>query len=395
MRPRVAAVLVLVASALSADRSAARTQEPDGAAGLREATTEDIILGQRVRMQSASFGTERTVLVHLPDGYEGSEDQYPVLMVVGGDYFLPAAGVATYLAGDSRMPEVIVVAVPIEDWVAEFTYTPTRDTAAFYATAGGADQLQRFLSDEVIPYIDATYRVLPLRILVGHSLGGLFAVETMTRYPELFQVTIAISPSLFYNDGDWVERLPAYLQNARSREQVLYLALANETAIPPYMERAVELLGRHAPRGVSFAFEHSPKESHVSVALPALVQGLRSAFAGWSFGDVEMWTLGAEGIRAHFDSLRTRLGVDIPLPRNEIIAHGFHAMERHQEVDAAIEMFLLAVSLDDGSADAHAGLAEAYQRKGMREEAVEHCRRRLAIDPEHEQARALLAALEG
>jgi hypothetical protein len=315
---------------------------------------------------------------------------------LGGDsYFVPFTGVTMYLASDRRMPEVIVVAVPIGDWAGEFTYTEARDTAAFYASSGGADRLRRFLSHELIPYLDANYRTQPLRILVGHSLGGLFAAETMTRYPGLFQVTIAISPSIFYNEGEWVDGLSAFLQDRASVTHILYLALADETRIAPYMERAVDELGRHAPSSLSHYSQTFPEESHVSVAIPALFQGLKRAFSGWSFGDVEMWTLGADGIKSHYDSLSTRFGIRIPLPLDEITAHGFHALERHQDVDAAIEMFSLALSLDEESAEAHVGLAEAYGQKGMSERAMEHCRRALEIDPTSERARRLLAELGG
>ena len=45
----------------------------------------------------------------------------------------------------------LVVAVPIEDQAGECTYTKARDTAAFYASSGGADRILLFLSDELIP----------------------------------------------------------------------------------------------------------------------------------------------------------------------------------------------------------------------------------------------------
>lgn len=396
MRAKSSISAAFAVIALSASRAGAQVTSSDGIQEYQAAFVEDVTIGQRMRMPSSSFGTERNVAIHLPDGYGDNEDRYPVLFVLGGDsYFVPSTGLTTYLASDGRMPRVIVVAVPIEDWAGECTYTEAGDTAAFYATSGGADRLRRFLSHELIPYLDANYRTQPLRILVGHSLGGLFAVETMTRYPGLFQVTIAISPSIFYNDGEWVDGLSAFLLDRTSFTHHLYLSLANETRMAPYVERAVEVLRRHAPSGLSHYFQRFPDESHVSVAIPALYQGLKSVFSGWSFREVEPWTLGADGIKLHYDSLSTRFGTPTPMPLGMITANGFHALERHQEVDAAIEMFLLALSLDEESAEAHVGLAQAYKQKGMSEKAIEHCRKALEIDPSSERARRLLAELEG
>ena len=395
MRAKSNTAAAFVMIALSASQADAQATIGDRIQEDQAASIEDVIIGQRIRMPSSSFGTERSVAIHVPDGYGDNENRYPVLFVLGDSYFVPFTGVTMYLASDGRMPEVIVAAVPIGDWAGEFTYTEARDTAAFYASSGGADRLRRFLSHELIPYLDANYRTQPLRILVGHSLGGLFAAETMTRYPGLFQVTIAISPSIFYNEGEWVDGLSSFLQDRASVTHILYLALAEETRIAPYMERAVDELGRHAPSSLSHYSQTFPEESHVSVVIPALFQGLKRVFSGWSFEDVEPWTLGADGIKSHYDSLSTRFGIRIPPPLHEITANGFHALERHQEVDAAIEMFSLALSLDEESAEAHVGLAEAYGQKGMSERAIEHCRRALEIDPTNERARRLLAELGG
>lgn len=396
MRTKSNTAAAFVVIALSAGQAGAQATSRDGIQEYQAAFIEDVTIGERIRMPSSSFGTERDVAIHLPDGYGDNEDRYPVLFVLGGDsYFVPFTGVTMYLASDGRMPEVIVVAVPIADWAGEFTYTQARDTAAFFASSGGADRLRRFLAHELIPYLDANYRTQPFRILVGHSLGGLFAAETMTRYPGLFEVTIAISPSIFYNEGEWVDGLSAFLQDRISFTHHLYLSLANETRTAPYVERAVEELERHAPSGLTHYFQTFPDESHVSVAIPALFQGLKRVFSGWSFEDVEPWTLGADGIKSHYDSLSTRFGIPIPLPLGLITANGFHALKRHQEVDAAIEMFSLALSLDEQSAEAHVGLAEAYGQKGMSERAIEHCRKALEIDPSSERARSLLAELGG
>ncbi len=393
-KSNIAAAFVVIV--LSASQAAAQATSWDGVQESQAALIEDVTLGRRMRMPSSSFGTERDFAIHLPDGYGDSQDRYPVLFVLGGDsYFVPFTGMAMYLASDGRMPEVIVVAVPIGDWVGEFTYSEARDTAAVYASSGGAERLRRLLSDELIPHLDANYRTQPFRIVVGHSLGGLFAVETMTRYPGLFQVTIAISPSIFYNEGEWVDGLSAFLQDQASFTHHLYLALADETRIAPYMERAADVLGRHAPSGLSHYLQSFPDESHVSVAIPAFFQALKRVFSGWSFGDVEPWTLGADGIRSHYDSLTIRFGIPIPVPPGMITANGFHALERHQAVDAAIEMFSLALSLDEQSVEAQVGLAEAYGQKGMSEKALEHCRRALEIDPTNERARRLLAELGG
>jgi predicted alpha/beta superfamily hydrolase len=53
--------------------------------------------------------------------------------------------------------------------------------------------------------IDRTYRSRPYRVLVGHSLGGLFAVYALMTRPDVFQGYIAISPALWWDDQSLVK----------------------------------------------------------------------------------------------------------------------------------------------------------------------------------------------
>jgi predicted alpha/beta superfamily hydrolase len=51
--------------------------------------------------------------------------------------------------------------------------------------AGGADSFLRFIREELLPEVDRKYRTAPFRILMGHSLGGLFALHAFSRSPGL------------------------------------------------------------------------------------------------------------------------------------------------------------------------------------------------------------------
>ena len=65
----------------------------------------------------------------------------------------------------------------------------------------GADKFRAFIRSEVIPYVENHYRTAPFRILAGHSVGGLFAIDTLARQPDLVHVYLAVSPSLWWDRG--------------------------------------------------------------------------------------------------------------------------------------------------------------------------------------------------
>lgn len=68
--------------------------------------------------------------------------------------------------------------------------------------SGGAREYLTFLKDEVIPFVEATYRADPARrTLTGQSYGGLFGVFALFKAPGLFADYILTSPSLWYGGG--------------------------------------------------------------------------------------------------------------------------------------------------------------------------------------------------
>jgi pimeloyl-ACP methyl ester carboxylesterase len=59
------------------------------------------------------------------------------------------------------------------------------------------------IADEIVPFVEANFAVSRDRTLIGWSLGGLFALYALFHRPGLFPRTLAVSPSLW-----WEDRLP-------------------------------------------------------------------------------------------------------------------------------------------------------------------------------------------
>ena len=212
---------------------------------------EDYVFGQRMQFDSKSLGEEKTVYIHLPAGYEEGSDRYPVIYVLdGNDYFEPFGGMVKYLSMFDMIPEMIVVAVRHGDRLKEFTYTKANEETGDWPTSGGAASFRDFLSTELIPNIEASYRTQPFRILVGHSLGGLFAVETLSRNPDLFQATIALDPSLYWNQFEWLKNAETFLDELDSRKRFLFISGSEKDEDEAgYLDRFKALVETKAPSG--------------------------------------------------------------------------------------------------------------------------------------------------
>lgn len=360
-----------------------------------EAIAKDYIFGQVIPFDSKVLGEEKDVFIHLPASYKDGTNRYPVLYVLdGGDYFEPFAGVAKYLGLFELIPEMIVVAIAHGDRLKEFTYTKANEETGNWPTSGGAESFRRFLGNELVPYIDTKYRTHPFRILVGHSLGGLFAVETLTRTPDLFQATIALSPSLYWNQFEWLKNAAHFLAKHDSLKHFLFISGEekdkDETS---HLERFKTLAETKAPKGFSYTYKCFPEEDHGSVALPALFANLKQLFEGWRFPG-EAWETGPEKVKEHFKTLSERFGFPVPITEEFLNSHAFHGLQRHDALDEAIALFKFCLSLYPNSSEAYEGLGESYAKKGMKNVAKEYYEKSLKLDPENVSARKKLEKLK-
>jgi predicted alpha/beta superfamily hydrolase len=163
-------------------------------------------------LHSSLLNEDRTITVHLPDDYDQSTTLCPVVYTWDGEeVLLPVVGVAAALPWAQRAPDVIVVAIHnphrTHDYTTEWTSAVSPAQAQWMvAKAGGADWLLGLLKTELLPEIERRYRTSPFRILIGHSLGGLFALHAFVTSRDLFSATIALSPPAFWNGDESIDR---------------------------------------------------------------------------------------------------------------------------------------------------------------------------------------------
>lgn len=356
---------------------------------------EDHIFGQVIRFDSKVLAESKTVFIHLPESYKEGTNHYPLLYILdGGDYFEPFAGMVKYLSLFDLIPEMIVVAIAHGDRLKEFTYTKANEKTGNWPTSGGAESFREFLAEELVPYIDSSYRTHPFRILVGHSLGGLFAVETLSRNPDLFQATIALSPSLYWNQFEWLKNTEMFLNKYDALKHFLFISGEKKGEEESrYLDEFKRLTETNAPKGFSYKYRCFPEEDHGSVALPGLFANLKTLFEGWRFPG-EAWETGPEKVKEHFNALSERFGFPVPITEEFLTGHAFHGLQRHDAPDEAIELFKFCLSLYPNSSKAYEGLGESYAKKGMKEKAIEYYEKSLELDSENTSAKKKLKELD-
>lgn len=98
-----------------------------------------------------------------------------------------------------------------------------------YIASGGADQFLQFIQRELIPIVAFKYRTdTSNQTLVGHSLGGLFALHTLFHEPDMFQGYVVASPPLLFGDNCIFSAENDYAQKQSDLPAKLYLSVGQK-----------------------------------------------------------------------------------------------------------------------------------------------------------------------
>lgn len=359
-----------------------------------------VVIGEVVHLRSNVLKEERTLLISKPAGYAEGADRYPVLYVLDGEtLFRSSSAIAEFLAASDRIPEMLVVAIESGSF-AQRTRDLTPPSSAeidnrFSPGNGGADAFLSFVADELIPFVDKTYRTRPYRLLVGHSFGGLFAIHALTTKPKLFNAYVAIDPTLSWNGGAVVAQAESFFSKTRELPGDLYLTAASATGNSPGdVQKLAALLDRKTPAGFRWSFEWMKQETHTSIPLRSIHQGLDAIFDGWHLTDpLELFDKGGiDAVHRHFREGGRRCGYDrttTPFTVSLIVA-GLVKAGRLEEASKVLLHDTKAYPPPWNQLDA---LARAYGERGNVEQARRYYVLSLKENPENDWARRKLAEM--
>lgn len=221
-------------------------------------------------IESQVMNESRVINVYLPPGYDASTGKtYSVLYMPDGGVQEDFPHIANTIDAGIRAGEMQpIVLVGIEnterrrDMSGPTSVATDREIAP---VVGGSATFRSFISTELMPEIQARYRVTDESGIVGESAAGLFIVETFFLQPELFDIYIAISPSLWWNDEGLVKQAADRLAGWSDLDIDLYLSSANEGDIAPPVSRLAEALRNNAPSGVRWTYKPRPDLRHNNI----------------------------------------------------------------------------------------------------------------------------------
>ena len=269
-------------------------------------------IGQIKTIHSEILNEARQIAVYTPSDYNNSDQKYPVLYVLDGEWnFHYTSALAEKLAAAGDMPQTIVIGIINTNRNRDLTPPEANSNPNRF---GGGEKFLNFISRELQPWVSKNYRTAPFNILAGHSFGGLFTIYAMMEQPGLFQSYIALSPSLGRNNEKQIEVAKQFFNTETVLPNDLYIALANEGGFTKSSTlKFVEIAKSKVAQEGRFKFEELPNESHFSIPVPGFLNGLQFIYKGVNpekiVGLDEIFL-----IEAHFKGLSERFGYDFPIP---------------------------------------------------------------------------------
>jgi S-formylglutathione hydrolase FrmB len=138
---------------------------------------------------------DRDVIVFLPPGYNKDKHRrYPVVYALHG-YSIGAE----QWTHEIHVPQTIegAFAQGAKEMIVVLPDAKTVHNGSMYSSSVTTGDFEKFISHDVVAYIDAHYRTLAKREsrgLVGHSMGGYGAARIGMKHPEVFGSLYIMSP---------------------------------------------------------------------------------------------------------------------------------------------------------------------------------------------------------
>ncbi|GAA3765460.1 alpha/beta hydrolase family protein [Terriglobus aquaticus] len=160
------------------------------------------LTAQHIKVHSAALEgnlegdpADRDVIVFLPATYQQQPTRhYPVLYALHG-YFIGAE----QWTHEIHVPQTIegAFAQGSREMIVVLPDSKTVYNGSMYSSSATTGDYERFISHDLVQYIDAHYRTLPdrqSRGLVGHSMGGYGAARIGMKHADVFGALYLMSP---------------------------------------------------------------------------------------------------------------------------------------------------------------------------------------------------------
>jgi uncharacterized protein len=376
-----------------------------------------IIIGTIDSLHSKILNEERKIWIYVPDNKIFAKQNYPVVYLLDGEgHFYSVMGLIQQLSeinGNMVLPQMILIGITNTDRTRDLTPThvsfdPMIPDTNFLKTSGGGEAFTSFIEKELIPYIDSAYPTTQYRTLIGHSFGGLTAINILINHTKLFNSYISIDPSMWWDSKKLLNQTKSVLANKDFSGTTLYLAIANtmganmdtvnvktDTSVSTRHIRSILELNKYlkanSRNNLKYNWKYYKEDDHPSVPLIAEYEGLRFIFGFYkpSF-NYDKFINSAFNIDSMIDkyteNLSKRFGYSTTPPESFINQLGYTLMSVKQ-YDRAYDLLKRNIETYPTSPNVYDSMGELLMNKGDTINAIQNYEKSLKLNPNNENAK--------
>lgn len=242
--------------------------------------------------------------IKLPWSYVRGDAVYPILFTLDANRSFPLYSTLSlvYETPGSGGEEIVIVGIGykvnedrvrgLAEWAAWRTrdLTPERreETEQFWkeklsallggevqnVQSGGAPHFLKLLREEVIPFVEANYRVSSTdRGLAGYSFGGLFTLYALFHAPDLFKRYFAGSPTMWDQLFEYEEKYASTHADLTAKVFITAGGLESDRHEP--IQRMADRLRSRGYPGLEVQTRVFEGEGHISAGAASIGRALR------------------------------------------------------------------------------------------------------------------------
>lgn len=372
-----------------------------------------IEIGTIDSISSKILNEKRKIWIHLPKSAQNTgfaKQKYPVVYLLDGDgHFSSVVGMIEELSevnGNTNCPEMIVVGITNTNRNRDLTPTHSDIDPPFVSKglseqSGGGEKFAEFLEKELIPYIDSKYPTAPYKTLIGHSFGGLTAINILTNHTHLFNSYIAIDPSMWWDNQKFIAETEKKLATKNLSNVSLFIGAANTmddtmnivkvrrdtTTFTRHIRSILDLndfFNKNKKSNLNYGYKYYNDDNHGSVPLIATYDGLRFIF---KFNQLKLSIPDQVNfnkavftkIEKHFEDVSKHLGYTVNVPENTVNNYGYQSLGK-KDMELAGYLFKLNVANYPQSPNVYDSLGDFYEANGDKQNAIASYEKVLILD---------------
>lgn len=283
-----------------------------------------IQIGESYNLSSSVLKEQREIQIYLPQSYKKYPNQsYPVIYLLDSESnfnYLTAVVDKLSKAPYPSIPEMIVVGIVNTDRSRDLTPTiqQANDPSGrkVNGQTGGNAAFFKFLETELMPDIEKKYRSNGFNLMIGHSFGGITALNHMLNGQKSMQAYLVHDPSIWW-DKEVMLKAFQKAKNKDMQNKQLFLTQAgvstSQNGLDDHdsgIQKFNQYLSGQNLKNLNYKYSRYEDENHGSVTMKGNLDGLRYLFEGMQV-NIKAVAQNPDLVKQHYAQLSKKIGFEL------------------------------------------------------------------------------------